>query len=166
MTHYQIPASFDRLISFRVARLSIYAALNGEKSNGRLYNITEEKATTFEERWPRICASFGLVGVPPTPEKAQEPLTVVGAHISMLEWANAHADAWKELEKEYNLKPGVLEGAGWDFMDFSLLLPFEHTYDNTSRIEQLGFDEKVDIYGGLEEAWKDFAKFGHIHFTK
>lgn len=84
----------------------------------------------------------------------------------MLEWANAHADAWKELEKEYNLKPSGLEGAGWEFMDISLLLPFERAYDNTTRIEQLGFDEKVDIYGGIEQAWKDFASFGHIPFTK
>lgn len=150
---------------FRIARLSIYAALNGEKSNGRAYNITEEKATTFEERWPRFAASFGLIGVPP-PGTSQEPLVVSGAHLGMLEWANAHADAWKELEKEYNLKPGVLEGAGWEFMDISLLLPFERAYDNTSRIEQLGFDEKVDIYGGIEEAWKDFASFGQLPFTK
>lgn len=82
----------------------------------------------------------------------------------MLKWATAHESAWKELEKEHNLKPGlVLEEAGWDFMDISLLLAYERVYDNTARVEQLGFvDEEVDFYASLERAWRDYAAFGHL----
>lgn len=179
-------------MTIRIARLSIFAALNGDKSNGRSYNITEERPSSYEVRWPRFCALFGLVGVPPLQHESSSSSTAMpqeqqqskqqkkadstytpNAHPGrsqknpLFEWVIAHADAWAELEKEHNLRPSsksgvLLESAGWDFMRASLLLPYDGVYDNTSRMEQLGFAEEVDIYDEVERAWRDFARFGDI----
>jgi hypothetical protein len=46
--------------------MEIYAALNiDECGNGSAFNIADGEVTTWNQKWPRLCEYFGLVGEGP-----------------------------------------------------------------------------------------------------
>lgn len=76
----------------------------------------------------------------------------------MEKWVTANASAWEELEKEYDLKPGAIENAGWDMMDYMLSFDTDRIYDNTAR-RMMGFDEEADSIPSFKQAFQYFAQF-------
>lgn len=135
---------------YSIARLSIHAALNSEKSTGKSYNITED-ATTWSTRWPALAGAFGLKGVAPTSD----------APVAVEKFVHSNARAWAELEREYGLKGGALEDGGWEFFEGMLSMDLDRVYDNSARRE-LGFDEQVDATRSTIQAFREFAQFKQI----
>lgn len=78
---------------FSIARLSIFAALNGPKTNGHSYNISEQ-GTSWSVRWPLMAKEFGLVGVGPTQN------TPTGVEL----WAFQNKEVWKTIVAEHGLR--------------------------------------------------------------
>ena len=110
------------------------------------FNVNED-VTSWSILWPQLAAMFGLKGVPPSQD---EP-------VNAGKWGEANASAWEELRKQYDLKPGVLDGC---FVPVDGLLAFDmdRVYDNTAR-RAMGFEEKIDSVPAFEQAFQLFAQF-------
>lgn len=85
----------------RIARLSIYAALNSDKTNGESYNITERKMS-WNVRWPALAKVFGLIGVAPLRD----------TFVPVKDWIEDNKAVWDDIVIEHQLsKQSTLEGS-------------------------------------------------------
>jgi len=81
-----------------IAKFSIYAALHPELGEGEAYNTCGSgKAHSWSEKWPLICAYFGLKGVDP-PKEGNGP--------QPFDYVMDHKKEWDEMAKEKGLKAG------------------------------------------------------------
>jgi hypothetical protein len=80
-----------------VARFSIFASLDPEKTAGRAFNVGGQE-DTWKGKWPVICDYFGLKGTGPE-EGSPQP----GAYIA------SHRKQWDEMESRYGLKKGSVD---------------------------------------------------------
>ncbi|KIW09158.1 uncharacterized protein PV09_00093 [Verruconis gallopava] len=119
-----------------IAKFSIYASLNG-LGNGEGYN-TSGSATphSWSQKWPVICAYFGLKGVdPPADGSAPQPYNYV----------IDHKDEWEKIVKEKGLKGGRV-GNDRSFGGFPYFI-----------MTMFNFDRHVDMSKTLK-AWGDKAE--------
>ena len=120
-----------------VARFSIYASLHPEKTGGRAFNVADnDKASSWAQRWPVICAWFGLEGTGPR-EGAPQPPAYIGQHM----------EKWQELVKKHGLKKGVmdveLDGGKGGYQYFIMtLFDFDRHLD-LSAMREVGFTDQV-----------------------
>jgi hypothetical protein len=115
-----------------LARAHIWSSLQGEKVNGKAFNVGDG-VFTWEQVWGGICGYFGLKGVGPGSTK-----------LTGTAWVEAHKGKWAEWVKSNGLREGALEGTGWDFMAVMLeKIPIDRQYD-LSAIYAAGFEEKID----------------------
>jgi hypothetical protein len=86
-----------------IARQSIHLSLYlPPEQKGEGFNVADSKTpSTWSEKWPQLCAYFGLKATPP-PEKAEDTLEV-------RKFINEHIDVWKKMEEKYGLKKGVAD---------------------------------------------------------
>ncbi|KZV91745.1 hypothetical protein EXIGLDRAFT_675760 [Exidia glandulosa HHB12029] len=135
--------------STTIARASIWASLHAEKTREQLYNIADEpKPLAMKERWPRLAAYFGLVGVGPAPEGSEV--------VRPAEYCRKHA----HVLEEHGIKMEVSQGDGLDaFVGYHL--DFNRQLD-TGKIRAAGFDEKSDAVEGWLRAFDRFKAAGII----
>ncbi|KAL9088367.1 MAG: hypothetical protein Q9159_003141 [Coniocarpon cinnabarinum] len=135
-----------------LARFEIFAALNGDKTgNGRSFNSSDGPVVTWEEKWPRIAAFFGLKGTGPGKDSGK-----MGA---MDKWAKDNEGKWKELEQKNGLKTGIYEKYSWGFIDgVTIAFDFDRQYD-MSAVREAGFQEMVDtVQDGYVAAFQRMRK--------
>lgn len=89
--------SSSDMIARQTVHLSLYMPMH---MKGQGFNVADAKTpSTWSEKWPQLCAYFGLKGTPPPKSKAPEVRSYI----------NDHMDEWKELEKKHGLKKGVAD---------------------------------------------------------
>ena len=123
-----------------VARFSVYASLNPEKTASRSFNVGGQE-DTWKGKWPVICKYFGLEGTGPE-ENSPQP----GAYIA------AHRKKWDELENKYNLKKGSVDSdIAHPGFQYYIMTMFD--FDRQMSLEaakQIGFTEEM----ATPDTWK------------
>jgi len=85
------------MIARQTFHLSLYMP---KQMKGEGFNVADAKTpSTWSEKWPRLCAYFGLKGTPPPNDEACEVRSYI----------NKHINEWKALEEKYGLKKGVAD---------------------------------------------------------
>ncbi|KAL4808019.1 hypothetical protein BDV18DRAFT_158139 [Aspergillus unguis] len=116
-----------------IGRFAVYAGLHPEKTGGERYNVSDNAQwSNWEEKWPVICAYFGLKGVGPTNGSGPDPSAYIAEH----------RDQWLAMESKYNLKTGRV-GNEKSLTAVPLFL-----------MKQFDFDRQVDLTK-MHEAWGD-----------
>lgn len=128
-----------------LARMEIFAALHRDTcGGGAAFNIADGDVTTWAQKWPGLCAYFGLVGEGPAPEGGYEPLD---------QFAKKNQHVWDRVVEEHGLKAGRLEAYPWAFLYFIMdQFDFDRQYD-LSKARAVGFDETVDTVKGYTMAF-------------
>lgn len=139
-THIDTPAGAS-------ARFQIFASLIDGSISEQAYNFGGP-VTSWAEKWPLMAAYFGLVGVGPHEDDG----------IDAAEWVKQHKGAWSVLEKEHSLKAGIIDVTDWDFF-FMIYITLDRQLD-TTRSQELGFDEVSDIVAPYKETWGLMANAG------
>lgn len=130
-----------------LAKFHIFAALNGDATHGKAFNIGDSDGVTWESVWPELCAYFGLNGVGPR-EKATNNNKLVG-----LEWVLARKEEWGTWVKGNGLKEGFVETASWDmFAWLTQYIPFDRNM-SLERSKEIGFKETSKTVDGYTTAW-------------
>ncbi|KAF1990405.1 hypothetical protein K402DRAFT_348505 [Aulographum hederae CBS 113979] len=125
-----------------IARQTLHLSLNLPASQkGEGFNVADaKKPESWETKWPKLCAYFGLKGTAPP----KEPLEV-------RKYISEHLDDWAKLEKEHGLKPGIAD-SDLTFKGFEYFLltqfDFDRQYDMT-KTYGTGFTEERSVM----EAW-------------
>lgn len=142
-------ALFNESSSATVARAAIWASMNPEETNRKMFNIGDQsRPSNMRERWPVIAGWFGLKGIAPAqhPEKLLKPSEYIGKHKGDLRQ--------RGFEGELALNAGWLDGYGFacDFdRHFSL-----------QKVKNAGFDEEFDPNQSWLKAFDRFKQAGLI----
>jgi hypothetical protein len=113
-----------------VGRFTIHATLQGNATDGHLFNIADG-VTTWEEGWPKICALFSFRSVEPK-----------AATITSKDWVMAHQDRWAGWVEKYGLKKGVLEANDWNFNGFVMTVERDRHKD-LQRARDVRFADEI-----------------------
>jgi hypothetical protein len=131
-----------------IARQSIYLSLNLPFSRkGEGFNVANEKGPdTWKNKWPQLCAYFGLKGTPPPADSSNA--------IEVRTYIRENFNIWENLEKKYNLRSGIADSSKgsvgferWLLSDFD----FDRQYDMT-KMYGTGFTEErsvKDVWSGV-----------------
>ncbi|KAJ3545825.1 hypothetical protein NM208_g2317 [Fusarium decemcellulare] len=120
-----------------LSKMEIHVALKDElRTNGPAYNIADEDGPiTWEDVWPGICSSFGLVGVAPSGGGQQQ---------SMEDFVKSNRSSWNALCDEFAVRKDRIDVQGWTHTHFMLVdFDFDRWYD-LSRTRATGFTESID----------------------
>jgi hypothetical protein len=125
-----------------LARAHIFASNLSETQNGEIFNVGDSPLTTgsnWAEKWPAICDYFGLVGVGPEDDDRDK--------FSVTNYMQQHKSEWEEYEKKHELKSGIVQSTGFEFLEVLITLGmFDRHYD-LSKISHAGFQEREDTLG-------------------
>ena len=125
------------------ARFSIHLCLHtGKVTSGELFNIGDETTPrSYADRWPAVCALYGLEGAAPVEPGSRYYRTPV-------KFAKAHADQAKKLEEQKGVK---LQGI---YLEEGLEMWMEHfDFDHhliLDKARSVGFNEELRY----DEAWR------------
>ncbi|KAB8349430.1 hypothetical protein FH972_023457 [Carpinus fangiana] len=121
-----------------LGKQEIWFALNQDKtSNGASFNAANGDITTWEKKWPALCAYFGLVGEGPGPEP-----------VDYAAFAAEHKDVWHKLEEKHGLKTGLFDRFSWGFLKaITIGFDFDREYDLTAA-RSAGFNETISTPEG------------------
>jgi hypothetical protein len=126
-----------------LAKQEIFLALNQDKAaDAGSFNAANGDITTWEKKWPALCAYFGLEGIGPGPEPTD-----------FSAFASEHAGVWRKLESDHGLKSGIFEKYSWGFMHgITIAFDFDREYDlNAARAA--GFKETIATADGYTTAF-------------
>ncbi|KAK5019482.1 hypothetical protein LTR16_000511 [Cryomyces antarcticus] len=122
-----------------IARQTIHLSLNGF-GDGEGYNVADaRKWESWESKWPKLCAYFGLRGTPPT-----EATTKVN---KLRKYIYDHLPEWRVLEKKHGLRTGIADSdITLEGFEYFLLtqFDFDRQYDMT-KMYSTGFAEERGI---------------------
>ncbi|KIW86632.1 uncharacterized protein Z519_12757 [Cladophialophora bantiana CBS 173.52] len=127
-----------------IAKQTIFLSLHHDVSgNGEAFNVASSpQYETWEEKWPQLCAYFGLKSAPPD-DRSRE----VRAYI------NDNLPEWKALEEKYHLRTDIAQSGitmpGFEILHLTLA-DFDRHYDLT-KIQNAGFHERSSVM----ETWGD-----------
>lgn len=127
-----------------LGKLDIYAAVNHDKcGNGGTFNCADGDVITWADKWPGICADFGLEGTAP----GDQPYSIE-------DFVKQHSETWKQLAKKHDLKDGIFENFSWPFLYFVMtVFDFDRHYD-LSAARSVGFKETIDTVEGYKIAFR------------
>ncbi|KAJ7579828.1 hypothetical protein C8J56DRAFT_1016255 [Mycena floridula] len=138
---------FNDVSSGVIARAAIWASLNPDKTSGEIFNVANSATpSSMRERWPRIAAWFGLVGVGPENLKldALAPRTYVEKHGKGIK---------------------LMEISGAEFLDYyGYHLDFDRHFD-LEKIKKAGFQEDRDGHESWIEAFERYKAAGFLSDT-
>lgn len=132
-----------------IAKMSVWASLTPDKAGARgIYNVADRaEPSSMAERWPAICAYFGLKGMGPDGDGSRlKPGEYVAAHMDVLE---KHGLQRKEVFKGH-----FLDAYGFHFAG-------DRSFD-LSKARNAGFTEEVDPNVAWFRAFDLFRKSGQI----
>ncbi|KAJ9609946.1 hypothetical protein H2200_006275 [Cladophialophora chaetospira] len=116
------------------AKMEIYAALNPEKcGSGRAFNIANGDVVTWADKWPGVCAYFGLEGI--GPKSTFEPPA---------DFVEKNIGSWKNLVNRKGLKPRNPAAYFWPFLDFLMDKAFFDRQYDLSAARAVGFTDTID----------------------
>lgn len=122
-----------------MAKFSIWASLNPEKTGGESFNVADsDTPRSWSERWPVICEWFGLKGTPPV-ENSTQPLYYLKSHLS----------SWSRLVEKHGLNKDLIreelnEGKGHYQQHIMSELCFDRSLD-LAKARKAGFRETSDL---------------------
>lgn len=94
--------------------------------------------TLGEQKWPGICAFFGLKGTAPN---ANSPYSIE-------DFIKSHFETWQDLAERKKLKQDIMENFSWPFLYFVMtVFDFDRQYD-LSAAKDVGFAETIDTVKG------------------
>ncbi|KAL3447670.1 hypothetical protein BJX65DRAFT_307733 [Aspergillus insuetus] len=131
-----------------LSKAEIYVAVNRHKcGDGSVFNAADGETVTWEGVWPRICESFGLVGIAPLAEGDSQKET-------MEAFVGAHGNEWSALATRFGLREGMLEKQNWGHTHFMLVdFDFDREY-SLDKIKGVGFDGWIDTVEGYKVAFE------------
>jgi len=127
-----------------IARQTIHLSLTLEKArSGEAFNVADAREpSSWEDKWPQLCAYFGLKGTGP-PDEGEVP--------EVRKYISEHLDTWKHMEEKYGLRRGIAD-SDLTFKGFEYFLltqfDFDRQYD-MSKMYATGFEEERSTM----EAW-------------
>ncbi|KAK7049975.1 hypothetical protein VNI00_005406 [Paramarasmius palmivorus] len=129
-----------------VAKVSIWASLNRDKTSGQCYNIADQaEPSTMKELWPVLADHFGLKGVGPTGDMdSMKPREYIQQHSDVLEKLGIQADqAWGMWQ---------MDGIGY-YLTFDRQLSLE-------KVRAAGFQEERDTKNSWIKAVEKMKDMG------
>ncbi|TVY42097.1 Short chain dehydrogenase [Lachnellula occidentalis] len=131
-----------------VARFAIHAALTGQKTKGRTFNVADNRLpTSWADRWPVICKWFGLKGTGPE-EGSPQP----GPYMEK------YREQWDEMAAKHQLRDTYIgnPSSSPTFLHFcTTIMDFDRQLDLLEQ-RSTGFTEETDTKGAW---WPAFEKF-------
>ena len=109
----------------------------GKIQSGESFNCANGDLTTWEKKWPGVCAWFGLKSVGPKADgQAVEGFG---------DFAKSKEDTWEKLVKQKGLRSsGMVQKFGWGFLEaITVHADFDRQYD-LSKGNNSGFNETID----------------------
>jgi len=121
-----------------LARFHVFASLCPDKTGGMAFNVADGDVITWEDKWPSVCAYFGLKGVGPDETHSRPTGT---------QWIKEHRADWDKWVAENDLRKGIMEATKWNFMESVMgKAVFDRHYD-LSACREIGFNDKVNTVG-------------------
>jgi hypothetical protein len=119
-----------------IARQTLHVALSPKTKKGDAFNVADEQAThTWRNKWPVLCAYFGLKGV-----KAAED-----EPIEVRRYIKENKAAWERAEEKYGLQKGQADNErvfpGFEHFLLSLF-DTDRQYDMSKLYGEAGFKEQ------------------------
>lgn len=129
-----------------IARQTLHLSLTlPPSSKGQGFNVADSKSpSSWEEKWPKICAYFRLKGIAPPKEGEGEP-TEVRTYIKK------HIGTWNEMERKHGLKSGIAD-SDLIYKGFEYFLLTQFDFDRQYDMRKMygtGFVEERST----EQAW-------------
>lgn len=127
-----------------IAQRAIHAAINSESiPSGTAFNSPDrERLTSWEEKWSRLVAYFGLNGVGPGPV----PLNVAT-------FAGVSQGVWDRLVHRHGLRSGLVEKYRWDFIAGVCSWYAIDRYVDVANSKKYGFKGSVETVDGYVKAF-------------
>ncbi|KAH6867406.1 hypothetical protein B0T10DRAFT_569446 [Thelonectria olida] len=131
-----------------VARQTLHVALTGlwKSHKGEAFNVADERRPScWRDKWPVLCAYFGLRGV-----KLDEDNPV-----EVRQYIREHMPVWEAMEKKYGLQSGHANSPRiYPGFEYWLLTMFDtdRQYDMSKMYDEVGFTEERDTaqsWGGV-----------------
>lgn len=135
-----------------IARFEIFAALNRERcGKGESFNIADGEVVSWSDKWPGLCAYYGLKGEGPR-EGTMAPS----------EFIEENRGLWDNIVRGEGLKMNAAEKYQAPFLDFVMkVFDFDRQY-SLEKIRRVGFEYKRDTVEGFAGAWDMLKKAGII----
>jgi hypothetical protein len=139
-------AKFNEAGSDMMAKQTIFLSLHPEIcGKGGAFNIASNpKWESWETKWPKQCAYFGLKGGPPDANKKE-----------VRTYINENMYTWRHIEREHGLRTDIagseLTIPGFEILHLDLA-DFDRQYD-LSKIYDAGFDEKYETMQTWGTTW-------------
>lgn len=134
-----------------IARQTIHVCLSPSTSKGQAFNVADErKPHNWSQKWPVLCAQFGLRGVK-RPE--DNPIEV-------RRYIKDNYAAWEAAERKYGLRGGHADNERiYPGFEYFLLTQFDmdRQYDMSSLYDGAGFKEERTAgvaWGGVFDRMK------------
>ena len=129
-----------------IGKLSIWTAINDHAGP---FNCVD-RPTTWEAKWPAICADFGL--------KATGPGEKPWSMLEPMQWVQQHDKEVRELIKDHNLIGDSWQGANWVFLwAILVVLDYDREYD-MRKAQELGFKAQASEAEGWLETFRRLRK--------
>lgn len=120
------------------ARETIHVCLSPKTKKGDAFNVADERNPhSWQDKWPKLCALFGLRGVK-CPE--DNPIEV-------RKYIKDHKDTWEKMEDKYGLEKGHIDSdrifPGFEYFLLTQF-DFDRQYDMFKLYDEAGFEEERD----------------------
>lgn len=157
------PDSWSRLSSDGgqdiCARFAIHLAVNPTRAgNAELYNIADtSEGHSMADRWPAICAYFGLIGVPPLP--VGDP-----AYVNPSDFMQRYADEKRQMESRMRTRTQEITLMG--FIGNCLMIFDFHRHFRLDKARKVGFEEEGTPEGCWLQAFDRYAEAGKLYVAR
>ncbi|KXJ96353.1 hypothetical protein Micbo1qcDRAFT_210679 [Microdochium bolleyi] len=131
-----------------IARQTLHVALAAPWSarQGEAWNVADARApSSWEAKWPVMCAYFGLRGVKRPEDNPVEVRTFIKENM----------DLWRQMEAKYGLQSGHADSdrifKGFEYFLLTLF-NFDRQYDMSKMYDEAGFTEErstKETWGGV-----------------
>ncbi|KAH7039882.1 uncharacterized protein B0I36DRAFT_370828 [Microdochium trichocladiopsis] len=131
-----------------IARQTLHVMLTEPWSTrqGEAWNVADARTpSTWKEKWPVMCAYFGLKGTKAAEDNPVEVRTFIKENM----------DLWAKMEKKYGLQSGHADSErifkGFEYFLLTLF-NFDRQYDMTKMYDEAGFTEErttKQTWGGV-----------------
>ncbi|KAH8892855.1 hypothetical protein GQ53DRAFT_793696 [Thozetella sp. PMI_491] len=135
-----------------LGRAHIFSSTIIDSQNGEIFNIGDSPLSSglsWKDKWAAVCGYFSLEGT--GPEKG-------ASRLSVTEYMALHKGEVDGFEKKHGLRPGIVQGSSWEFLEVLLALAAFDRYYDLAKFDRAGFHERSDVIQNYVEAFELMKK--------